>query len=191
MTPTVVLDPIPALTPAAFDDEALFEIINGERVELQMSAYAVRVAFNIARRLANFAESKNIGEAVGEVLFHLPLERKRIRRPDAAFVSYQRWAKDRPMPLAGNAWEVAPDLAVEVVSPTDLIEEVMDKLAEYFQAGVRLVWVVYPRLRMIQVYESLTQTSILTSADELDGGNVLPGFRTPVAVLFPETAPPA
>ena len=155
-----------------------------------MSAYAVRVAFNLARRLANFAESKNLGEAVGEVLFHLPLERKRIRRPDAAFVSYQRWPKDRPMPLAGNAWDVAPDLAVEVISPTDLIEEVMDKIAEYFQAGVRLVWVVYPRLRMIQVYESPTRISILTSADELDGGNVLPGFRTPVAALFPETAPP-
>ena len=95
-----------------------------------------------------------------------------------------------PCPSSDNAWDVAPDLAVEVVSPTDLAEELMDKVAEYFQAGVRLVWVVYPRLRLIHVYESLTQVRGLTAADELDGGAVLPGFRTPVAALFPEAAPP-
>ena len=190
MTPTAVLEPVVAPPAAAVDDEPLFEIIDGQRVELPpMSAYAVRVSFRIASVIGQFAGANGLGEAAHEELFRLPLERDRNRRPDAAFVSYERWPKDRPMPLAGNAWEVVPDLAVEVVSPTDLFEELMDKIAEYFQAGVRLVWVVSPRLRMIQVYESLTQLRILTAADELDGGAVLPGFRTPVAALFPQSTP--
>src|SRR5450755_2923296 len=158
MTPTAVLEPAIAVSPSVIDDDAFFEIIDGKRVESPpMSAYAVRVASKIARRIDNFAESQNLGEAVTEVLFRLHLDRDRNRRPDVAFVSYQRWPKDRSMPLNGNAWDVVPDLAVEVLSPTDLVEEVFDKIAEYFQAGVRLVWVVSPRTRLIQVYESLTQ----------------------------------
>jgi len=82
------------------------------------------------------------------------------------------------------------DLAVEVVSPTDRAEDVMEKVLEYFQAGVELVWIIYPRLQLVYVYESLIKVRGLTAADTLDGGNVLPGFRTPVAALFPETAPP-
>lgn len=155
-----------------------------------MSAYAVRVSFRIASVVGRFAEEKGLGEAAHEELFRLPLERDRNRRPDAAFVSYERWPKDRPMPLAGNAWDVAPDLAVEVVSPTDLADDLKEKVVEYFQAGVRQVWVVYPRVRLVEVYESTTRLHVLTSADELDGGTVLPGFRTPVAALFPEAAPP-
>lgn len=192
MSSTAVLDPAPSPSVPVADDDAFYEIVDGQRVEPPpISQYAVRVAFVLARKIGNFAESQNLGEGVHEVLFRLPLDRDRNRRPDAAFVSYERWPQGRPMPLAGNAWDVAPDLAVEVISPTDLVEELMDKVAEYFQAGVRLVWVVSPRLRLIQVYESLTQLRILTAADELDGGAVLPGFRTPVAALFPEAAPPA
>ncbi len=192
MSSTAILDPVLATPAPVADDEALYEIIDGQRVELPpMSAYAVRVSFRIASVIGRFAEANGLGEAAHEEIFRLPLERDRNRRPDAAFVSYERWPKGRPMPLVGNAWEVAPDLAVEVLSPTDLVEELMEKVAEYFQAGVRLVWVVSPRLRMIQVYESLTQIRILTAADELDGGAVLPGFRTPVAALFPEAAPPS
>lgn len=192
MTPTAVLEPAIAVPPAVVNDEALFEIIDGKRVELPpMSAYAVRVSFRIASVIGRFAEANSLGEAAHEEIFRLPLERVRNRRPDAAFVSYERWPKDRPMPLAGTAWDVAPDLAVEVLSPTDLVEELMDKIAEYFQAGVRLVWVVFPRTRLIQVYDSLTQVRGLTATDELDGGAVLPGFRTPVAALFPEAAPSA
>jgi len=190
MNPTAVLEPVLVTPPTATDDEALFEIIDGKRVELPpMSAYAVRVSFRIASVVGQFAQANNLGEAAHEEIFRLPLDRDRNRRPDAAFISYQRWPKDRPMPLQGNSWDVAPDLAVEVVSPTDLVEELFDKVAEYFQAGVRLVWLVYPRLRLVQVYESLTQARGLSAADELDGGAVLPGFRTPVVALFPEATP--
>ncbi len=168
-------------------EEALYEIIDGQRVELPpMSAYASRVASRLGSGLNRFAGEHDLGEAVTEVLFRLPLETSRNRRPDVAFVSYQRWPKDRPQPISDNAWDVVPDLGVEVISPNDLAEEVMQKLQEYFQAGVRLVWVVYPAQRVVYVYESFTRVSIRVGTEELDGGEVLPGFRLSLAKLFPE-----
>jgi Uma2 family endonuclease len=190
MAPTAVLEPVLAFAPAVVDDDGLYEIIDGKRVEgPPMSIKSVRVATKLVGELLQFNKTHNLGEPVIEMLFRLPLERDRRRRPDVAFVSFTRWAKGR-VPENDNAWEVAPDLAVEVVSPTDRAEDVMEKVLEYFQAGVELVWIIYPRLQLVYVYESLIKVRGLTAADTLDGGNVLPGFRTPVAALFPETAPP-
>ena len=88
-------------------------------------------------------------------------------------------------------WDVVPDLVGEVVTPEERADDLMAKIADYFQAGTRLVWLVYPRLQLVYAYESLTQARILSASDELDGGAVLPGFRLSVAALFPEMAPPA
>jgi Uma2 family endonuclease len=151
-----------------------------------MSAYAARIAFEVARRIGNFAEANDRGVAVTETLFRLPLPLDRKRRPDAAFVSYARWEKGRRMVPRDNAWDVVPDLAVEVVSPTDFAEELLVKLDEYFRAGVQLVWVIYPTLRLLFVYDSITSARGLGPKDEVDGGAVLPGFRQPVASFFPE-----
>jgi Uma2 family endonuclease len=192
MTPTTasVTPSVPAAPPPAVvrDDDPLFEIIDGKQVELPpMSVRSALVAFELARKLGNFAEERALGRAVVEALFHLPLSGKdRSRRPDAAFVSYQRWAKDRGIPPdEDTAWEVAPDLAVEVVSPSDRVEELMTKVVEYFECGVRLVWVLYPRQRFVHVYEFLTRIRGLTVEDELDGGDVLPGFRLSLDLLMP------
>jgi Uma2 family endonuclease len=104
-------------------------------------------------------------------------------------VSYARWPKSKPIPTT-NAWDVLPELCIEVVSPNDLADEIETKVEEYLQAGVRLVWVVYPRHERVYVYDSATQLRRLTRADTLDGGSVLPGFALPLADLFPQ-APPA
>ncbi len=151
-----------------------------------MSVYAGLVANAFGWNLAAHAGPQNLGRAVSEILFRLPLDPPRNRRPDVAFVSFARWPKDRPVSYRDNAWEVAPDLVVEVASPTDFAEELLEKTAEYFRAGVRLVWLAYPLIRLVYVYESLTQVRGLTVADELDGGSVPPGFRTPLCALFPE-----
>lgn len=189
MSSTAILDPVLASPAPVADDEALFEIIDGKRVELApMSVKSSRVASRLHGELVAFNKAHDLGEPAAETMFRLPLDRDRNRRPDVAFVSYARWPRGRDAEN-DNAWEVAPDLAVEVVSPTDRADEVAEKLVEYFQAGVRLVWVVYPIFRLIYVYESLTEVRGLTATDVLDGGAVLPGFRTPVAALFPEAAP--
>ena len=174
------------------ENESLYEIIDGQRVELPpMSAYASIVSSRLGQKLGSFAASNRLAQVAVETLFRLPLQRSRNRRPDVAIVTYERWPIGRPIPFADNAWDVVPDLAVEVVSPHDLADEIMQKIVEYFQAGVRLVWVVYPQQRLVYVYEALTQVCVRASTEELDGGSVLPGLRLPLAELFPELALPS
>ncbi len=178
----------PQTTVSIVGDADLYEVIDGQRVALPpMGILAVWVASQIHLFLGSYGLTKKAGRALCEALFHLPLVRPRDRRPDVAFVTYQRWPKNRPIPPTDNAWDVVPDLAVEVVSPTDTAEELRAKIGEYFQAGVRLVWVVFPLGPEIHVYESPTQILILTTADTLDGGAVLPGFQLILAELFAET----
>jgi Uma2 family endonuclease len=105
-------------------------------------------------------------------------------------VSKDRWALDREIPEVGD-WEVIPDLAVEVISPNEVHEDVLMKVNEYFAFGVRTVWVVVPRTREIYVYRTASDVRILTATDELDGGDLLPGFRLPLADLFRRQAVPA
>ncbi|HXG11035.1 MAG TPA: Uma2 family endonuclease [Gemmataceae bacterium] len=165
--------------------EEHYEVIDGQRVELPpMSFYATAIASRLVSRLNDFAWKQDLGEAFSEGLFRLPLPQQRNRRPDVAFVSYQRWPKGQPIPEEDHAWDVVPDLAVEVISSTDLAEDLLARIEEYFQAGVQLVWVVYPRRRIVHVYESLTQIRVRKGNDELDGGNVLPAFRLPLSALF-------
>lgn len=180
MSQTTVLEPVLA------SSEALYEIVNGQRVELPpMSAYATWIASLLLKHLAPFLESHQLGRAVAEMLFDFGIEGIPNRRPDVAFVSFQRWPRNRRVPRT-NAWQVVPDLAVEVISETNLAEDVVHKIREYFQAGVQLVWVVYPIEEQVYVYESPTRVRILIRSDELDGGTVLSGFRLPLALLFEE-----
>jgi Uma2 family endonuclease len=169
------------------DDEPLYEIIDGQRVELPpMSILASRVASRLLRKIGYFLEGNLLGEALTETLVRLPLPVDRNRRPDVAFVSAQRIAQAPPQPGSENAWDIVPELMVEVVSPSDKAEEIMDRLDEYWAAGTKLVWIVYPTHRLVYVYESPRQVRILGAADELDGGGVLPGLRISIASLFPE-----
>ncbi len=175
--------------PAIIGDDELFEVIDGQRVRIPpMAAFAVWIASRLSRYLGNFAE-ENLGRVLTEALFHLPTPINRDRRPPVAFVSYQRWAKERPVPRLGNAWNVVPNLATEVVSPSDSAEELDDKISEYFRAGVQLVWVVYPSQSKIHVYSSPTHPiTVLSRSDILDGGTAVSGFRLPLAELFTEVA---
>jgi Uma2 family endonuclease len=190
MSTTEILESLASAPPDVNGYEWPYEIVDGKRVELApMSIYAVRIANRIVAALNRHCEAGDHGEAIVEGLFRLPLPRdgNRNRCPDAAFVSFQRWSKDRPMPVDGNSWDVVPDLAVEVVSPHDLAEELAEKIVDYFEAGVRLVWVVYPSIQTILIYRARHKIESVSSADELDGGAVLPNIRAPVASLFPRS----
>ena len=189
MNTAVLEQPASASTSLSVGDDELYEIIDGKRVRTPpRSVFAVWTACRLARFLANFVE-ESMGRAITKALFHLPAPINRDRRPDVALVSYERWAKDRPMPATANAWDVVPNLATEVVSPTDSVEELEQKIAEYFRAGVQLVWVVHPTRNKVHVYQSPTQITVLSKNDVLDGGTVVPGFKLPLAELFtPATA---
>lgn len=176
-------------------DEPLYEMVNGQRVDLQpMSAYTTWLASRLQGRLWPHVEENLLGTSVIEMLFILDAEHDLRRRPDVAFVSAERWPLDRALPRTGD-WAVAPNLAVEVISPNDVFKDVLAKLREYFRYGVQLVWVIAPEEQQIYVYDSPTQVRILTVRDELTGGEVLPGFRMPLASFFQRSAathePPA
>jgi Uma2 family endonuclease len=184
MTTGILQQPASASATLGVGDDDLYEIIDGQRVRKPpMSVFAVWIAFRLAKLLDNFAEA-SLGRAITEALFHLPAPINRDRRPDVAFVSYERWAKDRPMPATDDAWGVVPNLAIEVVSPTNKVEELEQKIVEYFRAGVELVWILHPTRSKVHVYQSPTQITVLSKNDVLDGGTVVPGFKLSLAELF-------
>jgi Uma2 family endonuclease len=191
MNAAEVLTPMPKLVSDDLDNRENYEIIDGVKVELPpMSADSQALAFRLARHLSNHGLDRNLGDAYTEMLFKLPLMKDRNRKPDAAFVAYARWPKYKPIPST-NAWDVLPELCVEVVSPNDLADEIETKIKEYFEAGVRLVWVVYPRQEQFYVYDTPSQVRRLTRTDTLDGGVVLPDFKLPLADLFLPPPPPS
>src|SRR5689334_4754604 len=169
--------------------DSLYELIDDCRVELPpMSAYAGIVASRLAEQIIihNYQQTPKPGRVFQELLFRLSIghDKGRSRRPDIAFVSFDRAAIDQLPSSRDNAWAVVPDLAVEVISPSDLAEDQLEKVLEYFEAGVRLVWVVYPRLGHLHVYDSATSIKALTGTDVLSGAPVLPGCAIPVRLLF-------
>jgi Uma2 family endonuclease len=166
------------------DDDILYEVVDNKVVELgPMGAHEIWLATELVVYLRNFARQHQLGRAVQEMLFDFTAMVQRKRRPDVAFVSYERWPQQRPVPHA-EAWEVVPNLVVEVISPSDKGNDILDKVAEYFRMGVECVWVIFIFQKLVYIYESPTQVRILTHADELYGEPVLPHFRLPLATLF-------
>src|SRR5262249_1904635 len=106
---------------------------------------------------------------------------KRVRKPDGSFVRKGRLPGDRPP--RGHV-QIPPDLAFEVVSPNDLAEDVNAKVLEFLRAGVRLLWVLYPKTRCVQVFRQAGSASDLSEGEELGGGDVLPGFTCRVDEIF-------
>ena len=186
---TVALEPLDPLSDEGEPDYP-YEVVDGRIVEKPMGAYECWFAAVLVEVLAPFAKANRLGRVLPEMIFDLRPHVNRERRPDVAFVSYERWARDRRVPRA-RSWAVIPDLAVEVVSRTNTADEVTDKLEEYFKVGVRQVWVIYPNHAKIYVYTSISSVRILTRTDELDGGDVLPGFRLTLRDLFDEAGEPA
>ena len=168
------------------DDDLLYEVVDDKIVELApMGAYETWLASVLALHLGTFVSQHQLGRAVPEMLFDLSPAVRRKRRPDVAFVSYERWPRQRRVPRA-EAWEVVPNLAVEVVSPSERGDDIVDKVSEYFRVGVEGVWVVFPSQEQVYIYESPSRVRILTGADELHGEPVLPHFRLPLTALFDE-----
>jgi Uma2 family endonuclease len=184
MTAVATQDPLLGTPPAGIANDTLYEVVNGKYVELPpMSTTAGRIASRLVRKLGNFTEEQQLGEVVGDILFGLNPTGKLRRRPDVAFVSYKRWPKDRPV-TDTDPWMVIPDLAIEVVSPSDFAEEVRIKTRDYFEAGVRQVWLIYPKPTLVDVFESLTVMRSWKATDTLDGGALLPGLQLPLGPIF-------
>jgi Uma2 family endonuclease len=157
------------------------ELVRGKMVREPPAGFRHSgIGVHIVSILHAFVREHGLGEVVGPdagfVLFDEP---PTVRAPDIAFVAESRltFDQERFAPLA-------PDLAVEIVSPSNTVSEIQGKVMDYLDAGARLVWVVEPRSRSITIYRSRKEIRLLTEDEEIDGGAVLPGFRLKVSQLF-------
>lgn len=172
-----------AVMPASpLEREALYEVVDGNMVEIApMGAYEGWLASVLHITLGGFVQAHNLGYVVTEVLFELRAGLQ--RRPDVAYVSYQRWPRQRRIPRT-SAWAVVPELAVEVVSLTNTFEEVVGKVSEYFRAGVVRVWVITPAEQRVYVYDSPARITVLAVPEALHDASLFPGFSLALADLF-------
>jgi len=159
------------------------ELVRGELLMLNPTKPRHgRIASRLNVRLGQFAEEHGLGETfIAEAGFRVEQEPDTIRAPDIAFVATEHLPPDEAL---DDWFPTGPDLAVEVVSPTDAWMDVEEKVQEYLRAGSRLVWVVDPQARTVHLYRPDRTVQILAEEDTLAGEDVLPGFRLPVADLF-------
>ena len=159
------------------------ELIDGVLVEKAMGYRESVLASWLIVLLDGFVRPRNLG-LVSSPDGTLRLWAGRVRIPDVAFTSWDRMpGRKRP---AKPIPELSPDLAVEVLSLSNTHREMKLKLADYFTANVRLVWIVDPELRTVEVHTSPAEMTLLREINTLDGGDVLPGFVVPLKDLFAE-----
>jgi len=160
-----------------------YELVEGALVEVPgAGGVHAELVMNLLLLLHPFVSGRDLGRVYADGLSYI-IKRgpDLVRVPGVSFVSQGR------IPAGGvpaGFWLGAPDLAVEVVSPNDLAEDVHGKVREYLAAGTRLVWVLWPKYQAVSVHAPGAPTRELGPDDELDGGDVLPGFRVRVAALF-------
>jgi Uma2 family endonuclease len=169
--------------PMSLPDDMLYEVVDGKIVEKIVGVHEAEIATLLIEFLAPFARAHRLGRVFGETIFRIDQSKNLQRRPDVAFVSHARWPAQRRAPKVA-VWDLVPDLAIEIVSPSNTADHVQEKIHEYFKAGVSRVWVVYPRQQEVYVYASATQVQIVPLGQDLDGGELVPGFRLPLTALF-------
>ena len=165
------------------DDGFRYELVKGEprKTSPAGSEHGATVV-NITVSLAQQVRSKKLGVCFGaETGFKIASDPDTVRAPAVAFISRER-IPDGGIPK--TFWPGAPDLAAEVLSPGATYSEVLEKVEDWLDAGVRAAWVVDSKRRSITVYRSLTDVTRLSEGGELDGGDVVPGFRCRVSEIF-------
>jgi Uma2 family endonuclease len=137
------------------------------------------VANTAGRLVGNFVAKHRLGLVYNQSGFILDRNPDILLEPDVAFVRAGRWSANKPgYPM------VAPDLVVEVASPSQTGPSVEEKTAIYLAAGVRLIWIIDPERRAVRVHRADGTELLRSEHDDIDGEDVLPGFRLPVAQLF-------
>jgi Uma2 family endonuclease len=160
-----------------------YELVDGELVERDMGTEANWIAGEVYGQIREFNRAARLGWALPDTSYQcFAAHPDRVRRPDASFIRAGRMPGDR---LPKGHCPIAPDLAVEVISPNDYYADVRTKVDEYLRAGVSLVWILDPGTRSVEVLRADGSAALLRADDELTGEALLPGFRCPVANLFP------
>lgn len=172
----------------ALPDSAGFELVEGRLIERKkMGALSDYVAQQVARRLGNFCEENSAGYVFGSETTYRCFDHPNTgRRADVSFVRKGRLPGGR---IPEGYLDLAPDLAVEVISPYDRAYDVEEKVALYLRHGFGEVWLVYPNLRAVHVYRKGEPILSFEADQTLVGRGPLEGFTCPVGRLFPEPTP--
>lgn len=164
-------------------EDRLYELVDGTLVEKGMGFRESVLAMLLIKVLKQFIDPPNLGLVSGEAGM-MRLFPGMVRIPDVAYISWAR-IPGRKMPTDPIP-TLSPDLAVEILSVSNTAREMQRKRGEYFDAGVRLVWIIDPDARTLAVFDSPADPIVLTAKDTLDGGDVLPGFTLSLAEFFGE-----
>ncbi len=165
-------------------ERRLCELVDGVLVEKVMASQESLFAIEIARLMGNFVRERDLGVLLGEAGL-LQMMPGLVRAPDVSFISWARIPGEEFGSKPIGAY--VPDLAVEVISPGNTKKELQRKMRDYFVAGTRLTWLVYPKTQTALVYVSPTDFRRVPKTGSLDGGDVLPGFTLPLAAIFAST----
>ena len=165
--------------------DRIVELVDGEIIELPLpNGQRGEVLAILTVKLGNYVLERKLGRmAAGDTGFILernPDGRDTVRGVDLAFISNSK----APAPLPHALLEIAPDLAIEVISPSNTVSDMHRKICQLFAAGTAMIWIVYPETRTVEAHTRAGATT-LEGADVLSGGDVLPGFEIPVSDIFP------
>jgi len=169
---------------ALADAEEHYELVRGDLMVMSpASPTQGRYAARLVGALISYLEEHEQGEVyTAEPGFQLRTEPEQIvRAPDVAFLHRD---KIPPPEQQTGFWPVAPDLVIEIISPSETSQMVQEKVQDYLKAGTRLIWLVYPNTKTVVEYRSFAQIRHLMLGNELEGGEVLPGFSYPLSRLF-------
>ena len=157
-----------------------YELVDGEIVVSPAGMRHSEVGINIAGLIWEFLQRNPIGKVYASDV-GIAFPNGNVRSPDVTFVSIGKLPEGRSPETFG---ELIPDLAVEVLSPSDSLKELGKKIGEFLENGVPLVWLVDPARETVTIYRSLTETQQLTSKDTITAESVLSGFSVPVSRFF-------
>ncbi len=163
-------------------DGHTYELVDGELQQMSPASHTHGdLEFRLAVAIGKYLEANPIGKGyTGDTGFQIRSEPLTIRVPDVAFVANERIPTGELPPFL----PLAPDLVIEIVSPSETAPMIAGKLADYLAAGTRLLWVFYPSLALVFEYRVANAFRIYRTGEALEGYDVLPGFSLPLATLW-------
>ncbi|HEY0376729.1 MAG TPA: Uma2 family endonuclease [Pyrinomonadaceae bacterium] len=170
------------------DDGNKYEVMKGELVVSPAGIEHEEIGVRLIVALAGFVRKQKLGVVCGSSAgYWMHPEGSQPRNflsPDVSFIAKERLGGAKRAPK--KFFDGAPDLVVEILSPSDTVERLHDKIVDYFENGARLLWVVNPEEQFVPVYHSSQPDQLLRGADTLSGEQIIPGFTLPVSELFAE-----
>ncbi len=174
-----------AVLDVTLDPEKEYEIVNGIPEERPMAgARHGNIIARLITRISNYVEPRNLGEVYSPDTTFIIGRHQRL--PDIGFVAAARIPEEgQPQGM----WDIAPDLAVEVISPNDVYAKVAQKVDDYLEAGVQQVWLVLPEQKSITIYRSPFDITVFQDDMELVSEDLFPGFRCHLSEIFKTKKP--